>query len=358
MKRYLTAAVLAVVALIVVVLLARRPGHTEESGSAAAPPPVVFGPADVAAVERADLAAGVPVAGTLDPAVKVQVIAPYPEVLAEVRVREGQAVRRGEVIARFRADALKLAVSSADARRRTAASNYERMQNLFKEGAVAARDVEDAEVALRAAEAEAAAAENRLEDAIVRSPVAGTISRREVDSGDRVGDGAFMFEIVNTDELEFEATVPSEHVSALRVGSPVALAGQGLPSSGVVARVARINATADPATRQVKVYVSVPNRESNLVAGLFASGRVVLREAPNAVAVPSPAVRREENGGQYVLVVDSSRIARRDVVVGVVDELRGLTEVTSGVAPGDLVVIGPAEGLMPGQPVTLTGRED
>ncbi|HXF95150.1 MAG TPA: efflux RND transporter periplasmic adaptor subunit [Gemmatimonadales bacterium] len=356
MKRYLTVGALAGVALLVTIA-ATRVGRGEPAAAADGAPVLVLGASDVTTAARADLIAGVPVSGTLEPAVAVEITAPYPEVVSQVLVKEGQAVTRGQVLARFRTDALEPAALSAEAQRRIAASDFERMQNLFREGAVSARDVENAELSLRAAEAAAAQARKALEDAVVRAPVAGSVSRRAVQSGDRVGDGALLFEVVNTRELDFEASVPSEYAALLAPGAPVALGGPGLPAEGVSGRVARINATADPATRQVKIYVTVPNRDGRLVAGLFASGRVVLRDVKGAVAVPREGVRQDPGGTTYVLLVEQGKIARREVTAGVLDEVAGLVEITRGLAGGETVVIGPAQGLRPGQPVTIAGRE-
>ena len=276
----------------------------------------VLGPTDVAPVIRADLVAGVPVSGTLEPAIDIRIASPIPEVLEAVLVKEGQAVRQGQVLARFRTNALAPAAASAEAQRRLAAADYERMQNLFKEGAVSQRDVENAEVALRAAEAAVALADKRLEEATVRAPVSGVVAKRAVEAGDRVKDGDQLFELVNTTELEFAATVQSEYVGKVRVGSPVALTVTGASGAGLGGRVSRVNATADPATRQVKVYVTVPNTGGRLVGGLFASGRVVLRQVASALAVPAPGIRRDADGKAYVLIVADGCIARRDVTTG------------------------------------------
>ena len=118
-----------------------------------------------------------------------------------------------------------------------------------------------------------------------------------------------------------------------------------------------INATADPATRQVKVYVTIANREARLVAGLFASGRVVTREVKGAVAVPRAGVRRDDPGASYVLVVESGRVARCEVTVGAYDEVQSLVEITSGLEEGVLAIVGPVEGLQVGDLVDIVSRE-
>jgi RND family efflux transporter MFP subunit len=363
MKRYVILGALA--GLVLIGVLAGRRGERAGAATRAAADSghvAVLGGSDVARAARVDLIAGVPVSGTLDPSLVIRIASPIPEVVEEVFVKEGQAVQRGQALARFRTSAVEPAALSAEAQRRLAASDYERMQNLFKEGAVSERDVENAEVSLRAAEANEALAKKKLDESTVRAPSNGVISQRAVDSGDRVKDGDLLFQLVNTSELEFAATVPSEYAADVRVGAPVVLAVTGATDAGggLGGRVSRVNATVDAATRQVKVYVTVPNRAGRLVGGLFASGRIVLRQVRGAVAVPETAVRRDAGGagGQaYVLVVDNGRIGRRDVTTGATDEQASLVEITSGLGGGETVVVGPASGLRPGQAVTVTGGE-
>ena len=330
----------------------RRPA--EDAGAAGVPSAeALLAPTDVASAVRADLVAGLPVSGTLEPAVRVRITAPFPELIEQVRVREGQAVAKGQVLARLRSASVAPAAASADAALKSAAADYERTKNLFAAGAVAQRDVDAAEAQWRAAEAGAAQARKFLDDALVRTPVTGVVARRSVQAGDRVGDGDPMFEVVNTAELEFEATVPSEHVGRVTVGAPVRLTVTGYPEP-VAGRIARVNAAADPATRQVRVYVVVPNPGRRLVGGLFASGRLVTGEANGVVVVPGPAVRGGADS-TYVMVVGGGKLERRAVTLGLRDETRDAVEVRAGLAAGDSVVVGPIEGLSAGQRVRITG---
>ena len=317
----------------------------------------VLGPNDVARVEKTDIVEGIPLSGTLQPAVDVRIASPVPEVVEEVLVNEGQAVRKGQVLARFQTAVLAPQAASAETQRRIAQADYDRMKNLFAEGAVSQKDVENAELQLRSTEAAAAQARKRLEDATIRAPSSGVISERLVESGNRVKDGDHLFQLVNTDQLEFQATVPSQYAGQLKPGAPVTLNVTGLGSeAGAAGKVSRINAAVDPSTRQVKLYVTVPNPRHRMVGGLFASGRVVLREARGVLAVPSAGVR-QDGEKSYVLVVDNDKVARRDVLPGLRDEVRGLTEIRQGLNPGEVAIVGPAEGMKAGDPVQVVGRE-
>lgn len=358
MKRSLLAGIALV--LVFVVFLAARKATTKKTAATGADSTrtLVLGGGDIAHATATDLIAGVPVSGTLHPMVDVRIASPIPEILEAVYVREGQAVQEGQALARFRTDAAGPAALSAEAAVRLDSSDYVRMQNLYKEGAVSERDVQNAEVVLRAAQATAASAGKKLAESTVRAPVSGVITTKAVESGDRVKDGDQLFQLANISQLEFEATVPSEFAAQVHPGDAVNLTVTGLTGVQVHGRIARVNATVDPATRQLKVYVSVPNGDRKLVGGLFASGRVILRQVRGALAVPQSAVRADSSGAPtYVLVVANGRIARRDVVTGAVDEQAALVEITKGLAAGDVVVSGPVQGLREGDVVTVAGGE-
>ena len=348
MKRLLAVALLAAMA-------GGCGGNASKKGSTpAGPETVLLTTRDLAEVARRDVATGVSVQGTLRPLADVSLLAPFPDVIEVVLVKEGQAVRRGQELARMRMTSVTPAAASAEAQRRIAAADYQRMQNLLKEGAVAERDVENAEAQLRAAEAAEAVGRKRLDDATVRAPFAGTIAQRYLQSGDRVGDGDRILRVVNIDELEFTASVTTDALGQLKPGAPVTLTVSGLDGRQVSGHVSRVNATVDPATRQVKVYVVVPNRDHRLAGDMFASGRIVLRQASAALAVPSAGVTTGADGKAYAWVVSNNALRRREVTVGLRDDQNDLVEVRSGLQAGDKVVISAVEGLVDGQPVQLS----
>jgi RND family efflux transporter MFP subunit len=163
---------------------------------------------------------------------------------------------------------------------------------------------------------------------------------------------------VNTDELEFAASVPTEALADVRPGAPVALMVSGLGGSALTGHVSRVNATVDAATRQVKVYVAVPNRDHRLAGDMFATGRILLSQTRSSLAVPTSAVRAEPDGRTFAWVLAQGKIEKRAVRTGVHDELRDMVELASGLREGETVVVGPIEGLAPGQPVQITGEAD
>jgi RND family efflux transporter MFP subunit len=341
-----------------------------EAESAAAGPAVTLGEADVALAVRTTVLGGVPLSGPLSPKVDVTIRAPLAEQVAEMLVDEGEPVRQGQPVARFRDDVLRAAAASAAADVATgrlavtvAVAESTRAEALFREGAIARRDHETALLATEAArarfalaEAQAASAADRLATATVRAPVSGVVSVRHVQAGDRADFNAPVVSIVDNAVLQLEAAVEAQWLRELRVGRPVRLTVSQLPGDTILGRIARINPTADAATRQVRIYVDVPNGRGRLVGGLFVSGFAVVAEARDAVAVPQAAVRTEgAEQATVVYVIAGGRAARRPVALGLSDPVRGLVQVTRGVAAGDTVVVGPVDALGDGTRVDIAG---
>jgi RND family efflux transporter MFP subunit len=163
-----------------------------------------------------------------------------------------------------------------------------------------------------------------------------------------------MFTLVDLRTLRLEATVPVEELGRLRGGSPVEFGVSGFDRR-FTGRIERINPAVDPATRQVRIYVNVPNVEQSLVAGLFAEGRVAT-DARRAVAVPVSAIDRRGTS-PVVHRIQAGKVDVVPVQLGVRDEALDLVEVAAGVAQGDTVLMGSAQGITQGSPVRVTREE-
>lgn len=345
---------LALVMAVPAVLVACGGEGGDANAAATEAPAATIGASDLAQAATANLRAGVSLSGALEPKVTVEVGAPIAEQLTAVLVNEGDAVREGQPLVRFRDDVLRAAalsaradVATARAQVNIAVAESTRAETLLAEGAIARRDrdnallgMEQARARLALTEAQLASAEDRAENATVKAPTAGVVSRRHVQSGDRVDFGKPLITIVNTSVLQLDASVEARWVTVLRVGQPVVLTVANLTTDTITGRIARINPTADPATRQVRVYVDVRNR-GNLVGGLFVSGRALLEQVRDAVAVPRSGIRLEgEERTPVAYLISGGRVVRRPVTLGVEDTDQGLVQVRAGVQPGDTVIVG------------------
>lgn len=343
-------------------------GEAPAETEAAAPRAVTLGPQDVAVVAERELAAGVTLSGSLEPAEVVPITAQVPGTMGPVRVDRGTPVRRGQLMATIQAAGVRsqaagaaAAVAAAEANLNLARQQRDAARRLHEAGAMSAIDARSAESAYEAAEAQLAAAKSQAaaasEDAArttINAPITGVVSARNVEPGQPVGVGDPLFTVVNSDVLELSGQIPVDQASRVEVGMPVVFTLAGQPGQEYRGTVDREDPVADPTTRQVGVYVRLPNPGGRIVAGQFARGRIVLGGADAALVVPTVALRGQGDS-TYVLVVEEGAVARRAVTTGAADEAAGVVAVESGVRAGEYVITTPGAGIAPGTAVQVPG---
>lgn len=340
-------------------------GGAQTSGS------VVLSGADLYKLQPSLIEEGVPISGGLRPIETLSIRARLEGDVIEVAVREGDAVARGALLARFESTEQEAALKSAEADRlaaeteaSTATWNLEQTRDLFRAGAVAEREMRAAEQGAATSNARLAAADARLRSAAmlerdtrVTAPVAGQIERRAIERGVRAARGAELFTLVRTDVLELTAAVPARRISGVKVGQAVRFAADGRTIEG---KVARISPTIDAASQSVTVYVQVPNASGALKGNTFATGQIIERSLPSELLVPQSAVRETSAAAgstPFVWKHVAGVLERADVQLGIVDEARGVVQVLAGLSAGDEIVIGNVGMLGAGMQVQLIGTE-
>jgi membrane fusion protein (multidrug efflux system) len=326
---------------------------------------VVLGPESVVQIVTEEITTGPVISGTLAADREAQVRAEAGGAVVAVLAEKGQAVRAGQVLARIDDPAVGAqgisaasAVRSAEQAVSIAARNVERNQSLNAAGAVADRDLETARNQLAAAQSQLAAARaqqsgvsKQASKTTVRSPISGIVSDRPVSAGDVVAPGAALFTVVDPGSMRLEGNVPASDLGQVRPGAAVRFTVTGYPGQTFSGTVSRVNPAADPVTRMVPIYVSIPNNGGTLVSGLFAEGRVEA-QARQGILVPASAV--DERGVQpAVLRLAGGKVERVAVTLGVRMSETDRVEITSGVNAGDTLLTGAALGTSPGTRVTV-----
>jgi RND family efflux transporter MFP subunit len=319
---------------------------------------------NVAIVERATVQAGIPLSGTLQAVRRATVHAQVTGQVMRAEGEVGQAVRRGQVLLRLEAEGLedrslsaRAALRSAQAALALARSGEARSRRLFTEGVIARQELEGAERAVALAAAQTAEARARLalveaevRHTLVATPLNGVLSRRPVDVGDIVQQGAELFSVVDLSELELVAAVPSAHLPQVKPRTPVRFRVNGYGQRTFEGHVDRIAPAVD-ASGQVQLFVRVQNPKGALPAGTFADGRLVTH-AQTALAVPEDAVAPGQRAPS-VLRVTAGTLEQVPVRLGVRDPFEGTVAVLSGLAQGDVVLRGSARELPAGAKVEL-----
>jgi RND family efflux transporter MFP subunit len=318
--------------------------------SAAAGASVIeFAATDLVAAELRPMAPTVQLSGTLRPWREATVKAKVAGELLALTVREGDAVKQGQIVGRIDATdyRARLAGNEADVAAAQAAlgvaeKNQATQASLLAKNfispnaydtTVGNRDA--AKARLDAARAAADVGRKALVDTTLVAPMDGVVSARIVQAGERVPVDGRIVTISDITRLELAASVPPAEAARLAVGSEITLGVEGLEGVRISGRIERINPAAAPGSRSIELYAVIDNRDGRLRGGLFAQGLAAAGAAQERIAVPASALR-EEGGVQVLYVLAGDKLQRRQVRTAIAQA--GWVAIEEGLAAGEQVV--------------------
>jgi RND family efflux transporter MFP subunit len=361
---YLSFSVLALSAAVTACGKAPEAAPVDAAGT-----PQAIGVENIAVARQDTLRSGPSISGTLIADREARIRAELSGAVLQTLVDAGQRVSEGTVLARIDEGTVRdLAISArsgvaqANIAAEQAARELQRSKTLVAAGAIAERDVESAERANLAAQAQLAdakarlsSAEKNLANATIRAPFAGIVAEKSVSPGDIVSPGSALFTVIDPRSLRVEASVPASALSEVRVGAPVMFKVNGADRM-LEGRITRVSPMVNPQTKQVSILATVPNSANALVAGLFVEGRVAA-EKRIGILVPQQAV---DLAGitPTVMRVRAGKVEKVEVQLGVRDEAAELFEISSGLAGGDTVLLGAARGISVGAAVAVSTPRD
>jgi RND family efflux transporter MFP subunit len=344
-------------------------------------PPVAV---EVFKVAASTVSEGIDVVGSLSAKFGTDMKSEYTGIVAEVYVTEWVRVAKGTPLARLDAREADLVLSKAQMAVDVAKANllqaevaanranreYERLLKLKEAGLVTQQALDDgltekeaaaariatATAQIKAAEEEVRYTQTRLSKGIIRSPMDGVVSLRNVNVGDFVGEmGAKpMFRIVDNSILDLTVNVPSGEMGSVHVGQPLTFSTDALPGKTFSGRVKFINPAVNEADRSVKVVAEVQNVDEQLKGGLFAKGRIMTGTRAGVLKVPQTALLTWDVPAKKaeVFVVDGDTARRQTVRTGNIAGDR--VEIPSGLTPGQQVITRGGFNVKDGNKVNVT----
>ncbi|MBI5924480.1 MAG: efflux RND transporter periplasmic adaptor subunit [Aquabacterium sp.] len=338
-----------------------------QSSASAQAPQMTLTSREVMTAQPTQLTHTIAISGSLSAQRSAIVKAKVAAELLSLKVREGDQVKADQVIGKLdpqefdtKLQQARQQAASAKAQWQIAQQNLDNNQALIQQGFISRNALDTSQsnaagtkAAYEAAQAAVDLASKSLKDSTVRAPIAGQISQRFVQAGERVAVDGRIVEVVDLNSLELQSPLSPQDVTQVRVGSPATLHLDGL-SEAITARIARINPSATADTRSVMVYLALPSHPA-LRQGLFAQGEIMLAQR-TALAVPLSAITRE-SGRDQVLRVSQGKVSRVNVKLGTHSgkspEGLPMREVIEGVQAGDVIVRNATGTVHDGQAVKL-----
>lgn len=367
--RYIAGTGIGLLAIVAVIVLNSTPtANSAEAKTGAAEPALLLVAADLVTVDTGSVAQGIRVTGTLEPLNRTTVNAQLSAVVDSVLVREGESVRKGQVLMRQNSADVAAQLQRAEAQLASArvelrlmeeyeakkAALYEKKYLSEFDWSTAKGDTELKRSLVKIQEANVAIARKAVDDTAILAPIGGIVAERYVQPGSNVMPGQALMSLVDLSQLELAADIPARDINQIHVGGDVTFTVDGQPNRTFHGKVVRINPMANGGARTITLYARVDNRDGVLKGGMFANGRVVTGNAARGkvLRIPAGAVR-DIDGKRQVWVIRDNKLALQPVTLGIRDSGTGLIEVKQGLAAGERVILTNIGQRTTGMPVSV-----
>jgi multidrug efflux pump subunit AcrA (membrane-fusion protein) len=216
---------------------------------------------------------------------------------------------------------------------------------------VALQNSRNLRASIQASEAAMKLADRQLRDTEIRAPFNGVVERRLINLGELVREQMPVMAIVRLDPLKVTAEIPEKMAPWIDNGRPVEMHVDAYPTRTFTGKVTRISPAVNTGTRAFPFEAVVPNSEGILKPGTFARVHVESGKVDEVLTLPFAALQYRY-GVNRAFVVNGDRLEMRELQVG--ERLGDRIEVTSGVKPGERVVVSDVETLNGGELVAVT----
>jgi len=236
---------------------------------------------------------------------------------------------------------------------------YKARQDLYKQGAVSAKDVDDANVALiqaknqydasqkqldlkmaegsyKAAQAKTTEAEVSLNYSKIVSPIDGVVTDRPIYAGEMASNSGPIITVMNLSQIVARAHIDQQQASQLKVGDAATISVPGQPGA-LKGKVSLVSPALDPNSTTVEVWVQAPNPGERMKPGSSVQVQMVAQAVPHAIVIPAEALLTTPDGDNSVIILDTdNKPHKKKVKVGIRDV--GEVQVTDGLQGGERVV--------------------
>lgn len=277
-------------------------------------------------------------------------------ILQEIKVKEGDRVRRGQLLAVIDDGGLQAQLAQLEAQKNLAKTTYERQKRLWDQKIGSEIQYLTAKTQFESAANAVTQLENQLSRTRITAPFGGTIDQIIADPGTSLAPGMPVIRIVSLEDMYVEVEVPEIFLPSIEKNSEVRVYFPVLGKE-VNTKVRQVSDYIKPANRTFNVEVGIPAMNGSVKPNLNA--RVFLNDYSNekAVLIPQSVITENAKGDQYVYVateVDSeNRAVVKQTVVKVGKTQGDLVEILDGVKAGDAVIGEGARSLLPGQKVKI-----
>lgn len=277
--------------------------------------------------------------------------------IESIRVKEGQQVSKGQVLALINADVLKKQIAELENRMELAQTVYERQEKLWKQNIGSEIQYLQAKNDRDAFKKSLQMLNEQYELNVVKAPFSGKIDEILPKEGETVSMGSPMFRLINLSEVYIKADVAENNLNSIRIGDTVFVTFPSYNKRKVQSVVSRIGDFINPNNRTFKIRVNVPNPDLSLKPNMLAELHIRDFVLDSVITIPENVIIDGADNMKYVFVANQNEdefatVVKKDVTIE--STYKKIAAISQGLNGGDRVVYKGARSIQDGQRVRIT----
>lgn len=274
--------------------------------------------------------------GSVEPWTKLKLMAKINGTITEVQVREGDRVKKGDILARIEEADFQIAFKRAEAAYNLAKADFNRDKSIYDKGVIPTATLDANRTNMQTAKADYENAKLLLSRTIVTSPMDGIIRRMDAKVGLQLSVGDPIAEILEIDRMKGVIGIPESDVTAVRHLNNVDITVQALEDKVISTKKHFLSPSPETFARLYNLELEIDNSGGEILAGMFVRADIIKKRIEGTLTVPFYSVI-SRNDEQYVFVDEEGVARKRKVKLGIMEEW--MVQITDGLNPGDRILV-------------------
>jgi RND family efflux transporter MFP subunit len=279
------------------------------------------------------------VQGTVESDKNLTILPEMPATIVSLKVKEGDKVSAGQVIATLDAGTFNKQVAELQTQLSLATTVYEKRKRLWEQKIGSEIEYLQSQTQKQSLENNIATLRQQMRKSIVTSPISGTIDEVYAKQGEQANPAMPIARVVNVSDVKIVADVPENYLSSVKKGDKVKIFFGALGTE-MEQKVTFVGQTINMANRTFKVQIDLPNKDGAIKPNLVGTVKINDFQAENAITIPTNLIQIGTNGSKFVYVVKEEggkKIAKK-VVVKTGMSYEGSTVVSEGLSATDQII--------------------
>jgi membrane fusion protein, multidrug efflux system len=289
--------------------------------------------------------------GAFEPSKQFNFLSEAQGKVLEVRFKEGETIKEGQVVARVDDEYQRSEMAGAALQLTKSQMDVQKLDNLVKAGGMNAQQLTDARFGIELAQNKIASANILLRKSEIKSPISGTVFRRLIEPGSILGPGSPIAIILNMEKMKFVANLSEDEMITVRTGQSVRVKADVYPDKELVGVVKQIGLMSNDA-KKFPIEIEVANSSAHYLRGGL-SGKAMFKRsnAKSALVVPRTAIVGSLLDAKVWVLNADNTVHQKAVKTGeVIDDV---VEIKTGVAAGETIITAGQFNLVEGAKVEV-----